>query len=91
MITKRKPDVSYYSKVEDKVSCNIDGCIDFTIQNVGQTTVLFGFTRDSEPDIPLDPGDLSPFPLYRSCEEWTGEIWMKFGAQGGAIRITKTI
>lgn len=91
MITKRKPDVSYFSKVNDTTMCNIDGCIDFTIQNTGETTIHFGFSRDSDPDIPLEPGDISAFPLYRSCEEWTGELIIKFGANGGAAMVIKTI
>jgi len=91
MITKRKADVSYYSKVNEKTECNIDGCIDFTIQNIGQTTIYYGFSRDSEPDIPLEAGDLSAFPLYRSCEEWTGELIIAFGENGGAAMVVKTI
>jgi hypothetical protein len=88
---KRKPDISFFSNVSDKASCSIDGCIDFTIQNMGETTIYYGFSRDSEPDIALEPGDLSAFPLYRACEEWTGEIWFKFGSNGGSVMVMKTL
>jgi hypothetical protein len=91
MIIKRKADISFYSKRNDTATCNIDGCIDFNITNTGESTIYFGFTRDSEPDVPLEPGETAPFPLYRECEEWAGEVYIKFGAVIGTARIMKTI
>ncbi|HPH46953.1 MAG TPA: hypothetical protein PLJ60_18260 [Chryseolinea sp.] len=88
---RRKPDVSYFSDLNKVVKTSIDGSIDFTIQNVGSQKIFFGFTKDSKPDIPLDAGDFSSFPLYRSCEEWTGDLFLMFGTSGGAVMVIKTI
>ena len=88
---KRTPEVSYYSKVNGKANCSIEDCIDFTIQNIGGTLVYYGFQRDSDPDIPLVPNAYSPFPLYRACEVWSGEIWIKFGPEGGKVMVVKTL
>lgn len=90
-ITYRKPDVAYLSEKDDIKSVSIQDCIDFSIQNVGNTQVHFGFLKNETPNIPLQPSDLSSFPLYRSCEAWTGEVFVKFGSTGGAVMITRTL
>jgi len=88
---KRKPDIAAFSTVDGIETCTIDGCIDFTIQNTGNTVVWFGFSRDSQPDIPLEPGDASSFPLYRGCEEWSGDLYIRFGENGGLVRVIRTL
>lgn len=90
-IIKRRPDVSYFSEVDTVKSTPLDGCIDFTIQNNGESKVWYGFTKDSKPDIPLEPGDMSTFPLYRSCEVWTGELFIRFGEVTGTVMVIKTL
>ena len=88
---KRRLEVSYFSKVNAKTSCSVEGCINYTVQNVGDKIVYIGFSRDSDPDIALPPDHYAPFSLSQDCDEWEGEVWMRFGPDGGSIRITKTM
>ncbi|MEK9157694.1 MAG: hypothetical protein AAB638_00740 [Patescibacteria group bacterium] len=89
--TKRKPDVTRLDGVNQIKDTTVNDCIDFTIQNVGAEKIYFGFSKDGEPDIPLNPNELSTWPLYRPCETWDGDIFIKFGAAGSIALILKTI
>ena len=88
---KRKPDSNRLQGKNQIKSTSINGCIDFTIQNVGTEKIYFGFIKNSEPDIPLNPNEQSTWPLYRPCEEWEGELFVKFGTVGSVALILKTV
>lgn len=87
----RKPDSSMLEGVDVTKPQSISGCIDFSVQNVGNERVHIGFTRDQQPHIPINPNEFSSWPLYRPCEVWEGEVFVKFGANGSSVIINKTL
>ena len=88
-MTSRRPDITTIVGKDTLKECDVKGCIDFTVQNTGDVPVWIGFSRDSAPEIQLDPGELAPFPLYRPCETWDIQLFIKF-VQSGSVRIIKT-
>lgn len=90
-VVKRKPSVDLITGQNETKPMSIADCIDFTIQNVGTEIIYFGFRKDGIPDQPLNPGEFSNWPLYRPCEEWDGEIYIKFGAAGSIAALKKTL
>jgi hypothetical protein len=90
-VIKRKPDVQRVAGKNEIRPTVINGCIDFSITNVGNETILYGFTKDQNPDIPIAPGEATSWPLYRPCEVWDGNLFIKFGPNGSVALITKTI
>lgn len=90
-LIKRKPDAQRVQGKNETKGHDIDGTIDFSVTNVGTETIWFGFLKDQRPDIPVNPGESSTWPLYRSCEVWDGELFIRFGNTGSVALITKTI
>jgi hypothetical protein len=88
---KRKPDSSRLQGKNEVKATSINGCIDFTIQNVGVEKIYFGFIKNVDPDIPLNPNEQSTWPLYRPDEEWEGELYVRFGVNGSVALILKTV
>lgn len=88
---KRKPDVQRIAGEGEIQATVINGSIDFSITNAGNQTIYYGFSKDQVPDIPINPGGASSWPLYRPCEVWDGELYIRFGTPGSVALITKTI
>ncbi len=90
-LTKRKPDAARIDGRNEIKAVDIDGTIDFTITNAGNETIFYGFGKNITPDIPIAPGEYSPWPLYRPCEVWDGDLYIKFGPNGSVALVTRTI
>ncbi|HEY8936702.1 MAG TPA: hypothetical protein VIM65_15845 [Cyclobacteriaceae bacterium] len=90
-LIKRKPDVQRIDGKNETKPTVINGCIDFSIVNIGKETIYYGFSRDQEPDVPIPPADNTSWPLYRPCEFWDGELFIRFGPVGSVALITKTV
>lgn len=86
----RKPDAANFEGKNTTKDADIEGCIDFTVQNTGNQLIRYGFSPDNIA-IPLGPNELANWPLYRACEVWTGKIYFKFGNLGGNVNLYKTI
>ncbi|MFN7703301.1 MAG: hypothetical protein ACK5OS_01665 [Chryseotalea sp.] len=91
VVRKRKPDTVRVADQDKVKPVSINDCIDFTIVNAGNETIFFGFNREHEPDIPLEPGESSNWALYRPCEVWDGEVYIKFEKNGSVALVLKTV
>lgn len=90
-LISRKPDTQHVEGTNKTKSVSISGCIDFSVQNVGNERVHIGFSRNQTPSIPLNPNEISPWPLYRPCEVWEGEVFIKFGVNGSQVIVNQTL
>jgi hypothetical protein len=91
LVRKRKPDVVRLTDKGKTIDASIEGCIDFTIINAGSETIYYGFSSESKPDIPIEPGESAPWPLYRPCEVWDGKVYIRFEVNGGIALLLKTV
>ncbi|MCZ8355471.1 MAG: hypothetical protein O9340_12090 [Cyclobacteriaceae bacterium] len=91
LVRKRRPDAVRLSGKDEVINTSINECIDFTIVNAGSETIYYGFSSETKPDIPIEPGESAPWPLYRPCEVWDGKVYIKFEANGSIALVLKTV
>jgi len=82
-----KKQVSFnYAKRNEIIPVDLTGSFEYSITNTGLYTVMYGWDKDTVPDIPLDPGDLHT----HSCspgDTWGHMLYIGFDNNGSSVRL----